>query len=167
MTADLAIFAKAIAGGIALSAVTGTRAVMEPIADGRLVHNGTFNGNPIALASGVASLRHLSRGRDRIYPELDRLGARLAAGLAAASPRLTIRQVGPIVHSAVDEPPDVQTIRQRTGSPADHARFIEALLVRGVHATPRGLWYVSTAHRDADIDATAETAAAAARETLG
>ncbi len=167
VTADLAIFAKAIAGGIALSAVTGTRAVMEPIADGRLVHNGTFNGNPIALASGVASLRHLSRGRDRIYPELDRLGARLAAGLAAASPRLTIRQVGPIVHSAVDEPADVRTIRQRTGTPADHARFIEALLVRGIHATPRGLWYVSTAHRDADIDATAEAAAAAARETLG
>jgi glutamate-1-semialdehyde 2,1-aminomutase len=166
VTADLAIFAKAIAGGIALSAVTGSRAVMAPIADGRLAHNGTFNGNPIAMASGVASLRHLSAGRDRIYPELDRLGARLAAALTAASPRLTVRQVGPIVHTAVDEPADVRTIRDRSGDPESHARFIEALLGHGIHATPRGLWYVSTAHGDADIDATAAAAAEAAHETL-
>jgi glutamate-1-semialdehyde 2,1-aminomutase len=166
VTADLAIFAKAIAGGIALSAVTGSRAVMAPIADGRLAHNGTFNGNPIAMASGVASLRHLLDGRDRIYPELDRLGARLAAGLVAASPRLTVRQIGPIVHTAIDEPAEVRTIRDRTGDPGAHARFIEALLPRGIHATPRGLWYLSTAHRDADIDATAGAAAEAARETL-
>ena len=78
-TADLAVFAKAIAGGIALSAVTGSRAVMAPIADGRLVHNGTFNGNPIAMASGVATLSHLVDGRDAdLSAELDRLGA--AAG---------------------------------------------------------------------------------------
>lgn len=167
VTADLAVFAKAIAGGIALSAVTGSRAVMAPIANGRLVHNGTFNGNPIAMASGVASLRYLIDGRDQIYAELDRLGARLAAGLAAASPRLTVRQVGPIVHTAVDEPADVRTIRDRTGDPAAHARFIEALLALGIHATPRGLWYVSTTHRDVDIDSTAAAAADAARAALG
>ncbi len=152
ISADLAVFAKAIAGGVALSAVTGSRAVMAPIADGRLAHNGTFNGNPIAMAGGVASLRYLIDGRDRIYPELDRLGARLAAGLAEASPRLTVRSVGPIVHTAVDEPDEVRTIRDRTGDASTHGRFIEALLSRGVHATPRGLWYVSTAHHDDDID---------------
>ncbi len=146
--------------------MTGSRAVMAPIADGRLAHNGTFNGNPIAMAAGVATLRHLVEQRARVYPELDRLGGRLAAGLAAASPRLTVRQVGPIVHTAVDEPASVRTIRDRTGDPAAHGRFIEALLARGVHATPRGLWYVSTAHGDAEIDATADAAAEAARETL-
>ena len=166
-TADLAIFAKAIAGGIALSAVTGSRAVMAPIADGRLAHNGTFNGNPIAMAAGCASLGHLADGRATIYPELDRLAARLAVGLEAASPRLTVRQVGPIVHTAVDEPADVRTVRDRAaGDPMTHARFIEALLGRGVHATPRGLWYVSTAHTDAEIDATVAAATEAAEEVL-
>jgi glutamate-1-semialdehyde 2,1-aminomutase len=164
--ADLAVFAKAIAGGIALSAVTGSRSVMSPIADGRLVHNGTFNGNPIAMASGVATLSHLAEHRAQLYPELDRLGDRLAAALRAASPRLTVRQLGPIVHTAVNEPASVRSVRDRTGDPAAHGRFIEALLAHGVHATPRGLWYVSTAHGDADIDATAEAAAAAAGETL-
>jgi glutamate-1-semialdehyde 2,1-aminomutase len=166
-TADLAIFAKAIAGGIPLSAVTGSRAVMAPIADGRLAHNGTFNGNPVAMAAGCASLRHLADGRATIYPELERLATRLATGLASATPRLTVRQCGPIVHTAVDEPPLVRTVRDRaTGSPQLHARFIEALLTRGTHATPRGLWYVSTAHTDAEIDMTIAAAGEAAGEVL-
>lgn len=166
--ADLAIFAKAIAGGIPLSAVTGSREVMAPIADGRLAHNGTFNGNPIAMAAGCASLRRLADGRATIYPELERIGSRLAAGLAAASPRLTVRQFGPIVHTAVGEPEEIRTIRDRAqGDPASHGRFIEALLTRGIHATPRGLWYVSTAHTDAEIDATAAAAGDAAAEAFG
>ena len=73
--ADLAIFAKAIAGASPLSAVTGSRAVMAPIADGRLAHNGTFNGNPIAMAGRLRVARAISSsGRATIYPELERLG---------------------------------------------------------------------------------------------
>ena len=144
VTADLAIFGKAIGGGIAVSAVTGSRAVMAPIADGRLVHNGTFNGNPIALSAAAATLRHLADSRDTIYPALEALGRRLGEGLAAASSRLTVRQVGSILFTSVDEPAVVRTVRDRTGgNPAAHARFVEALLQRGIHATPRGLWYLS------------------------
>ena len=167
VTADLAIFAKAIAGGVALSAVTGSRETMAPIADGRVGHNGTFNGNPLALAAGVAVLHHLADRRATIYPELNRLAARLAAGLTDATPRLTVRQVGPIVHTAVKEPSDVRTIRDRAhGDPEAHARFIEALLSRGIHATPRGLWYLSTAHGEDDIDRTIDAASEAAHEAL-
>jgi glutamate-1-semialdehyde 2,1-aminomutase len=167
VTADLAIFAKAIAGGVALSAVTGSRETMAPIADGRLVHNGTFNGNPLALAAGAAVLHHLADRRATIYPEMDRLAARLAAGLAGASSRLTVRQAGPIVHTAVGEPSVVRTIRDRAhGDREAHARFIEALLSRGIHATPRGLWYLSTVHSEDDIDVTIAAASEAAREVL-
>ena len=151
-TADLAIFAKAIAGGIPLSAVTGSRTVMAPIADGKLAHNGTFNGNPIAMAAGCASLRHLSDGRATIYPELERVATRLATGLAAVTPRLTVRQCGPIVHTAVDEPPHVRTIRDRTeGDPPRHARFIEALLsTRGARDAARPLVRLDDPHRCRD-----------------
>jgi glutamate-1-semialdehyde 2,1-aminomutase len=167
VSSDLAIFAKAIAGGIALSAVTGSRATMAPIAEGRLAHNGTFNGNPVALAAGLAAVRFLCDNRTMIYPELERLGSRLAGGLARASPRLTVRQIGSIVHTAVDEPTIVRNVRDRAaGDPATHALFIEALLSHGVHATPRGLWYVSIAHTDKDIDAAIDAAMAAAAMVL-
>jgi glutamate-1-semialdehyde 2,1-aminomutase len=166
--ADLAIFAKAIAGGLALSAVTGSTSVMAPISTGRLLHNGTFNGNPIAVAAGIACVRYLSASRDIVYAQLDRLGTALATGLRQASPRLTVRQIGPIVHTAVDEPADIRAIRDRaSGAPEAHRRFIEAMLYRGVHATPRGLWYLSAAHTDDDIEATVAAAMSAAAEVLG
>ncbi len=167
VTADLAIFGKAMGGGIAVSAVTGTRAMMRPIEDGRLVHNGTFNGNPIGLSAAAATLHHLATTRDSTYPALETLGRRLGEGLAAASPRLTVRQVGSILFTAVDEPAVVRTVRDRIGgNPAVHSRFTEALLRRGVHATPRGLWYLSTAHTDAEVDLTIAAAADAAKEVL-
>ena len=167
VTADLAIFAKALAGGAPISAVTGGRAVMAVVEDGRVAHNGTFNANPLVAAAAEATLRHLRDHAAEIYPRLYELGQALADGLSAASPRLTVRRVGPIVHTGVDEPTDVRSIRERaTGKPAVHARFIERLLHHGVHATPRGLWYVSTAHGPGEIDQTAKAAAAAAAETF-
>lgn len=167
VTADLAIFGKAMGGGIAVSAVTGARSMMAPIADRRLVHNGTFNGNPIALSAAAATLRYLADSRDKLYSDLDALGRRLGQGLAAASPRLTVRQVGSIIFTSVDEPAVVRTVRDRTGgNPAAHARFTEALLQRGIHATPRGLWYLSTAHTQDEIDLTIAAAADAAREVF-
>jgi glutamate-1-semialdehyde aminotransferase len=39
---------------------------------------------------------------------------------------------------------------------------VAALLKRGVHTTPRGLWYLSTAHGEEEVD----QAIAAAREAI-
>ncbi|MFL5757822.1 MAG: aspartate aminotransferase family protein [Chloroflexota bacterium] len=168
VTADLAVFAKAMAGGVPISAVTGSRRVMAVVADGTVAHNGTFNGNPLATVAAAATIRHLRDEEATVYPMLERLGDLLAAALRDASPRLTVRSFGPIVHTAVDEPATVRSIRDRaSGNPGLHARFIERLLHHGVHATPRGLWYVSTAHTPRDIEATAAAAAAAAREAIG
>jgi glutamate-1-semialdehyde 2,1-aminomutase len=165
--ADLAVFAKALAGGLPVSAVTGSAAILEVVADRRVAHNGTFNGNPLAVRAGIATLTHLRAGGAALYAELERLGDRLAAGLAAASPRLTVRHVGAIVHTAVDEPPDVRSVRDRVaGRPDVHARWVAALLDRGIHATPRGLWYLSTAHRDEHVDEAIAAAADGAHEVL-
>jgi glutamate-1-semialdehyde 2,1-aminomutase len=140
---------------------------MDVVADRTVAHNGTFNGNPLAVRAGIATLTYLRDGGAALYAELERVADRLAEGLAAASPRLTVRHVGPIVHTAVDEPADVRSVRDRSGGRPDlHARWVEALLRRGIHATPRGLWYVSTAHRDEHIDEAIAAAADAATEVL-
>lgn len=41
------------------------------------------------------------------------------------------------------------------------ARLHAALLDRGVNMVPRGLWFLSTAHTEADIDATVDAFAGA------
>ncbi len=160
--ADLAVFGKAMAAGIAVSAVAGRRDVLEVVGRGEVVHNGTFNGNVLALAAAAATLRFLRDERATVYPLLDSLGTRLADGLRGIGAPLAVRGLGPIVHTAIGEPAEVRSVRDRAaGDPALHAAFVAQLLPLGVHATPRGLWYVSIAHTEEDIDQTVAAARAA------
>jgi glutamate-1-semialdehyde 2,1-aminomutase len=159
--ADLVVFAKALAGGLAMSAITGSRDLLRVITDGKLLHNGTFNGNALASAAAVATLTFLIDNADTLYSRLHRLGARLAAGLEGAAPNLTLRAVGPIVMTAFGEPAVVRTVRDRSGADATAAgRFLEALLRRHIHA--RQIWYISAAHTEEHVD----QAVAAARAVL-
>ena len=48
---DLTCLAKAIGGGVSIAAIGGREGVMAMIADGRYDQVGTFNGNPLAIAS--------------------------------------------------------------------------------------------------------------------
>jgi glutamate-1-semialdehyde 2,1-aminomutase len=156
--ADLAIFAKAIAGGFPVSAIAGSDELVSVINDGQLAHNGTFNGNPMGMAAVIATLDVLLGSADEIYPRLERLGNRLADGLAALSPSLTVRSIGPICATSFDEPADVVRIQDRTGGDVDKQQaFATGLIDRGIHST--GLWYLSTAHTEGDVDAALETAA--------
>jgi glutamate-1-semialdehyde 2,1-aminomutase len=154
----LAIFAKAIAGGFPVSAIAGSDELVSVINDGQLAHNGTFNGNPMGMAAVIATLDVLLESADEIYPRLERLGNRLADGLAALSPSLTVRSIGPICATSFDEPADVVRIQDRTGGDVDKQQaFATGLIDRGIYST--GLWYLSTAHTEGDVDAALETAA--------
>ena len=164
--ADLAVFAKAIAGGVPLSAVTGPRAILEMVGEGRPAHHGTFNGNPLAAAAAAATLGYLVEHRATVYPHLHGVMGRLAAGLRSSAPGLTVRQVGPVLHTSIGEPENARNARDRApGDAAAHARFVQGLVAGGVHTAPRGLWYVSTVHGDEHIDHAIE-AAGKAMETV-
>jgi glutamate-1-semialdehyde 2,1-aminomutase len=162
VAADLAVFAKAIAGGMPMSAVTGSRAILETVAEGRPAHHGTFNGNPLAMAATKATIGYLVEHRAEVYPHLHGLMARLAEGLRRGAPGLTVRHAGPVLHTSVGEPVGARNARDRlVGDAAGHARFVQGLLERGIHAAPRGLWYVSTAHAEEHVDRAIEAAAEA------
>ena len=86
VTPDLSCLGKAIGGGLPLSAVGGRADVMEEvlgpesIARGtRIFHSGTFTGNPLSLAAGVAVLDVLEA--EPVLAHLDHLGGRLLATL--------------------------------------------------------------------------------------
>ena len=50
VTPDLITLAKSIGGGTPIAAFGGKREIMNTLVDGRMLHFGTFNGNPLALA---------------------------------------------------------------------------------------------------------------------
>jgi glutamate-1-semialdehyde 2,1-aminomutase len=72
---DLACFAKAVGGGVPMGAFGGTASVMDVIGKGA-AQQGTFNGNPLAVAAGLAALTEVLT-RDA-YDHLGRLGTQLA-----------------------------------------------------------------------------------------
>lgn len=78
---DLACFAKAIGGGTPTAAFGGRAEVMDVIAHGT-AQQGTFNGNPLVAAAGLAALTEVLT--PEAYEHLAALGKRLADGCRAA-----------------------------------------------------------------------------------
>ena len=56
VTPDLVSLAKCIGGGLPLGAFGGTQECMDQITHGRVVHLGTYNGNPLCMAASKAVL---------------------------------------------------------------------------------------------------------------
>jgi glutamate-1-semialdehyde 2,1-aminomutase len=56
VTPDLVALAKSIGGGLPLGAFGGKREYMDQITMGRVLHLGTYNGNPLCMAAAKAVL---------------------------------------------------------------------------------------------------------------
>lgn len=151
---DLVVLAKAIAGGMTLSAVAGKARYLDEVQRG-IVHAGTYNGNPTALAGAAATLDVLSR--PGIYEDLETRGAQLADGardaFAAHGIAVTVNRIGSVVQTT-------PRAGDTHGLPAFFAadwewydRLSVELLRRGVFVMPGGRWYLSTVHTAADVAA--------------
>ena len=153
---DLATYAKAIGGGLPLSALAGQKQFMDLIAGGKVVHAGTLNGNPIVLAAAKAILEVLSRAA--VYEDLFRRGERLRAGLVSLLRGKGYNAVsngeGTVFHIAFMDRP-ARRYRDLLASDTQlYSDFVLALLDEGVLVLPDGRWYISTAHTDDIVVAT-------------
>lgn len=79
---DLTVLGKIIGGGTPAGAVGGKREYMEVLnpSRGELLISGTFSGNPVTMAAGVAFLTHLTQDKiDLLTTRMERLETFLAA----------------------------------------------------------------------------------------
>ncbi len=169
VTPDIATFAKAIANGFPVAAITGRAELLELFMQG-VVHGGTYNAQPLAMAATVATLSALAE--PGTHEGIARHGARLMQGI-----RTALAAAG--IVASVEGFPQVFHVGFGLAEPArewrdlariDRTRYVAftvALLKRGVRALERGAWFLSTAHDDAAIDATLDAVEAAAREVVG
>ena len=81
---DISCWAKALGGGVPVSAVSGKAEYMELIAPGRISFGGTYNANNLTMAGALANLRTLSRGGEELYARFGRLTDKLHKGLEEA-----------------------------------------------------------------------------------
>ena len=174
VTPDLTTMAKALGGGFPVSAVGGRRDLMEQVADGSVLHAGTYNASTLAMAAAKASLGILAEPGtyERLYAVSDRLREGLAGILADAGVKVQAQGVGPMFQLWFSETPvtNYREAAPHLNSPR-YATLIRALLERGVMVHPSNieLWFVSTVHTDEHIDRVLEAfqdAVTATREQL-
>ncbi len=159
---DLTVLGKAIGGGTPFAALAGTRAAMAKILSGEVIHAGTLNGNPLCLAASKWCLDQV-KALGAAHPAgVKKLGERLMAGLSklASEHNVPLRPQGPglIFHTVMLKPGigegpvrDYRDYVKRHDAPR-WAHLRRCLLEEGVRAIERGLWSISLAHTDKDID---------------
>jgi glutamate-1-semialdehyde 2,1-aminomutase len=163
---DLTCLGKIIGGGLPVGAYGGRADIMELVAPaGPVYQAGTLSGNPVAMTAGLWALKRLT---PRLYKDLARRGALLAAGFADAAREANVQLqvnafgslVTPFFTSAAVNDYD-SALQADTDA---YAIFFRAMLARGVYPPPSQFeaWFLSAAHTDKDVAATI----AAARQAM-
>jgi glutamate-1-semialdehyde 2,1-aminomutase len=158
---DLTLLGKIAGGGLPLAAFGGRADVMDQLAPaGPVYQAGTLAGNPLATAAALAVLRRL---RDRgVYEQLEEAGARLEAGLdeAAGEDAVCVQRVGALATLFFHAGPVRSFEDARASDTERYGAWFRHLLARGVYVAPSQFeaLFVSTAHGEAEVEATLEAA---------
>ncbi len=170
VTPDLAVYGKAMAGGLPLSCLAGRAEVMDMITRGEVGHAGTFNSNPLVMAAAAAAaLRELERDEGAVYRQVTATGQKLMHGLREvaieAKVPLLVEGPGSVFSLYLTREHAVRSYRDYAATDrAGMARLHTALLDQGVHMVGRGLWFLSTAHTAEDVAQTVQAFAKALAE---
>jgi len=154
---DLTTLGKVIGGGLPVGAYGGRKDIMSKVAPaGPVYQAGTLSGNPLAVAAGLAMLRHL-KGHPEIYAQLE---SRAAALCASAPKDVTVNRVGAMFTFFFHKGPVHDWESAKVSDTARFGRFFRAMLDRGVYLAPSQFEaaFLSAAHSEEDI---ARTVAAA------
>ena len=160
---DLTTLGKIIGGGLPVGAYGGRADVMNVVSPvGPVYQAGTLSGNPVAMASGIATLTQLKATNP--YPLLEERTKSLVEGLAiranAAGIPYTIPRVGSMF-TLFFNPAVVTNLQVASQSDtASYSRYFHAMLERGVYLACSQFEanFVSAAHSSDDIQATLDAA---------
>jgi glutamate-1-semialdehyde 2,1-aminomutase len=165
---DLITLGKVLGGGMPLAAFGGRRDLMEQVSPaGPVYQAGTLSGNPVAMTAGLWALQRLT---PKLYKDLARRGARLAAGFAeaarAAGVPLQVNAFGSLVTPFFTSEPVRDYESALRANTKAYAAFFQGMLARGVYPPPSQFeaWFLSAAHTDRDVTRTIAASHEAMRE---
>lgn len=168
VTPDMTTLAKIVAGGLPGGAVTGRADLLAPLEYSgdaahdrthRVLHQGTFNANPLGAAAAVACLKVVATGEPQRIA--NRAGQLLREGLSDVMEKRGVpgRVVGEcsvfhvILGEGVDEALANSDASKLVGARGPAVQLRKAMLVEGVDLMRTG-GFTSIAHSDADIEQT-------------
>ena len=154
---DLTTLGKIIGGGLPIAAYGGRADILSKVAPvGPIYQAGTLSGNPLAVAAGLAMLRHLKSNPD-VYIDLERRTARLTAKTPEG---ITVNRVGSMFTFFFTPGPVTDWESAKRSDTARFKEFFHWMLGRGVYLAPSQFeaGFVSAVHSDKDIARTVEAA---------
>jgi hypothetical protein len=160
LDADLATFGKALGGGLPIGALSGRADIVSLL--GRswtdpkgVFSGGTFSGNPLSMAAGIATLGYMQANKATLYPYLNTQGARLAQAVNSFCEE---RQIGAQLLNAgsifyMHFKRGISSSRDLADENKDAEReFYVNLTSKGVIVPGIHLFFISAAHTPQDID---------------
>lgn len=152
---DLSVFAKAMGSGYPISALVGKKEWMKLVEEGKVILAGTMNsGNP-TVAAALATIEILES--EQPYERLFRYGKKLMDGLKQAAVQsgqnLLVQGPGPMFNIAFTDMDAVRDYRDTLKlDRVKLGKFISAMHDHKIRIIGRGLWYISAAHTEDEID---------------
>jgi glutamate-1-semialdehyde 2,1-aminomutase len=155
VTPDLTTLGKIIGGGLPVAAFGGRSDVMElldPRRDPSLAQGGTYNGNPLGMAAGLATMTELTPD---VYEELNRKGARVAEHLsevfASRQVAVQVNSVGSLFALHFTDKPVIDYRTMAAANKRMARDLFLGLINHGVLMAPRAMGALSTPMLEQDI----------------
>jgi glutamate-1-semialdehyde 2,1-aminomutase len=162
---DLTTLGKIIGGGLPCGAFGGRSDIMEFLAPlGPVYQAGTLSGNPLAMAAGIATLRHLIAHGEEVYNGLEQTTAIIAEGVGRiaheAGIPMTVNRAGSMFTWFFTDQAVTDFASAATSDTVSFGRFHRAMLDAGVWLPPSQYEaaFVSTAHGQTEVGIVLEAA---------
>ena len=156
---DLSCWAKALGGGLPISAVSGKAEYMDLIAPGRISFGGTYFANSLTLAGALANLKLLAKGGKGLYDRFARLTEKMEKGIEQAARdakvSLLVQSVPGMLQFFFTKRKKISNYREALQIDWDlYLRHHQLLLAKGVYIHPDNYERLtfSSAHTEKDID---------------
>jgi glutamate-1-semialdehyde 2,1-aminomutase len=119
---------------------------------GNIYQAGTLSGNPLAVASGLAMLRHL-KAHPEVYTRIGEASARICAAFPAG---MTVNRVGSMFTAFFTDMPVTDFETAKAADTTKFRAFFHHMLERGVYLPPSQFEaaFVSAAHDDGAVEQT-------------
>ncbi|AHW63096.1 Glutamate-1-semialdehyde 2,1-aminomutase [Corynebacterium glyciniphilum AJ 3170] len=164
---DLTTFGKVVSGGMPAAAFGGRAEIMDMLApEGPVYQAGTLSGNPVATASGLASLRLADESTyTTLQSNADRLSSLISEALSREGVAHHMQRATTMLSIRFAEGQGHNFAEMQAADTFRYAPFFHALLDNGVFAPPSVFetWFVSTALTDDDFGRIETALAAAAK----
>ena len=160
VNADIVCFGKVIGGGLPVGAFAARNEIMNYLAPiGPVYQAGTLSGNPLAMAAGLAMLKHLNNDSaifDRLAEKTAYLHQGMEKVLLANNVKHTINRIGSMIsiHFESHEVLDFETAAKANNE--TFKKFFHGMLKEGIYIAPSAFetWFICDALSYEDLDAT-------------